>query len=444
MQIPETKYAKSGDLHIAYAADGEGPPDLLCCYWTSHVGAAWDWAPSARLHRRLRTFGRVILFDLPGQGLSDPVSLAELPGIEQWMDYVRVVMDAAGVERAALFVDGVAAGLAIPFAATHPDRVSALILYGACARIYAADGYPFGLPESRREAGLEWWMERWGTGRQLEMTAPTYADDVHERELVGRAERYAASPGVARAFIRFVSQLDVRDVLPTVHVPTLVIHKTGDPWIRAEHGRYLAEHIRNARYVELPGDDHFAYFGDMQAVVAETRSFLEGLPERHDDVDRMLATIMMTDIVDSTKRATDLGDHRWRVLLDQHDEVVREQLARFRGREIRSTGDGFLATFDGTVRAVRCAIAIRETLRSLDIEVRSGVHSGEVESRGEGIDGIAVHIAARVAALAGAGDVLVSQTVKDLTVGADLVFESRGTHALKGVPDEWHVYAVVS
>jgi class 3 adenylate cyclase/alpha-beta hydrolase superfamily lysophospholipase len=442
MDIPKAQYARAGELSIAYTVAGKGPLDIVyCSNLTSHAEAFWDWAPFARLIRRLATLGRVILFDLPGNGLSDPVSLDHLPGIEQWMDYVRVVMDAAGAERAVLFGQDGAGGLAIPFAATHPDRVSALVLCGSFARVHRADGYPFGIPEELRERGLEWWLERWGTGRQLELTAPSLIEEPYEVELIGAAGRYSASHGVARAFFRLISEIDVRDLLPAVHVATLVMHRTGDRWIRVEHGRYLAERIEGARFVELDGDSYYVFYGDMDAVLRELRSFLDTLPEPQ-EANRMLATILFTDIVASTERAAELGDRRWRALLDEHDTTVRAQLARFRGKQIRSTGDGMLATFDGAARAVRAAAAIREALRPLDLRVRAGLHTGEVELRDGGPDGIAVHIAARVAALADGGEVLVSQTVKDLTVGSGLVFEPPGSHALKGVPGEWQTYAL--
>lgn len=441
MDTPRTQYARSGELSIAYSVSGQGPLDiLLCSNWTSHVEATWETPPMARLARRLGTLGRVILFDLPGSGLSDPVSLHALPTIEEWKDHVRVVMDAAGAERAVLFADAAAAGVAIPFAATCPDRVSALVLHGAYARIMRTDGYPIGIPAELMESGIEWWLERWGRGRQLELTAPALADDPYEVESVGRFERLSASPGVARAFFRMIAEIDVREILSAVRVPTLVMHRRDDRWIHVEHGRYLAERIEGARYVELPGDNHYAFHGDTDAIVEEIRSFLGSLPEPG-EVDRMLATILFTDIVDSTRHAATAGDARWRDILDRHDSLVQQQLARFRGRQVRTTGDGVVATFDGAARAVRCAAAIREAMRPLGLEIRAGVHSGEVEKRGDGIDGVAVHIAARIAALASAREVLVSQTVKDLTVGARLEFEERGTHALKGVPELWRTYA---
>jgi pimeloyl-ACP methyl ester carboxylesterase/class 3 adenylate cyclase len=441
MDTVDTRYANAGDLSIAYSVGGEGPPDILICSnWTSHVEAWQHWSSHASFIYRLQTLGRLILFDLPGNGLSDPVSLSELPTLEQWMDYVRLVMDAAGSERAVLLGVGAAGGLAIPFAATHPDRVAGLVLYDSFARVHTADDYPFGVPSEKRDAGVAWWLERWGTGRQLELTAPDAARDPHEIAQAARFERYSASPGVIRAFFDLIADIDVREILPAVRVPTLVLHRSRDRWIRVEHGRYLAERIEGSRYVELPGDAHFPWYGDMDGVVAELRTFVASLPEPQ-SVDRMLATIVFTDIVDSTARAAELGDHRWRELLDRHDEIVREQLTRWRGRQVRSTGDGFLATFDGAARAVRWAEAVHDALRPLGLSIRAGAHTGEIEARGDDVHGIAVHLAARVAALAGAGEVLVSQTVKDLTIGAGIHYEPRGAHTLKGVPGEWSVFA---
>jgi class 3 adenylate cyclase/pimeloyl-ACP methyl ester carboxylesterase len=444
MELPNARYARVGDLSIAYAVGGNGPVDvLLCSNWTTHLEASLDLPPFARFIHRIESFARVIRFDLPGIGMSDPVALDELPTAEEWRDCVRVVLDAAGSQRAVLLAHAAAAGVAIPFAATYPDRAAGLVLNDASARLYRAEDYPIGFPERVRESGLEWWLERWGTGRQLELTAPGFADDPHEVEAMGCFERFAASPGVARAFFRLVGELDVREILPAVRVPTLVLHRAGDRYIRVEHGRYLAERIPGARYVELPGEDHYPFYGDMEAVVAATRSFVATLPEPL-EADRMLATILVTDIVGSTRLAAEVGDRRWRELLDRHDEVVHAELDRFRGEVIRSTGDGVLAMFDGAARGVRCAAAIRAALLRLGLDIRAGLHAGEVELREGGPDGIAVHIAARVGELAESGEVLVSQTVKDLTVGADLTFEPRGSHALKGVPGDWQTYAAVS
>ena len=439
---PQTRYAKSGGLNIAWSMGGEGPHDILfCTSWTSHVEAFWDWAPFARIVRRLATLGRVILFDLPGNGLSDPVASSQLPTIEQWMDHVRVVMDAADSERAVLFTIAMGSLLGVPFAATHPDRVSALVLHGGFARFHRAEGYDFAVPEERREAGIQWWLDRWGTGRQLELTAPDVADDPFEVELMGRTERYCASPGVASAYFRLIAEQDVRKALPAVHVPTLVMNRSGDRWISPAHGKYLADRIAGSKYVELPGTSHYPFYGDTEAVVTEVRSFLGSLGE-HAATDRVLATLLFTDIVGSTAHAARLGDAKWRSLLEQHHALVRQQLARFRGQEIDTTGDGFFATFDGAARAARCAIAIGEAVRALGLHIRAGVHTGEVERIGANVAGVAVHAAARIAALAGSDQVLASQTVKDLTTGSGLRFEDRGSHTLKGVPGEWTLYAV--
>jgi class 3 adenylate cyclase/pimeloyl-ACP methyl ester carboxylesterase len=444
MDMQRTQYARLGELSIAYAVGGDAPVDvLLCSNWTTHVEASLDLPPFARFIHRIESFARAIRFDLPGIGMSDPVALDELPTLEEWRDCVRAVLDAAGSKRAVLFAHGAAAAVAIPFAAMYPERVAGLVLNDASARLYRAADYPIGFPERVRETGIGWWLERWGNGTQLELTAPGFADDPHEVEAMARFERFAASPGLARAFFRLVSDLDVREILPAVRVPTLVVHRAGDRYIRAEHGRYLAEWIPGARYVELPGDDHYPFYGDMEAVIGELRSFLAELPEPR-EADRMLATILVTDIVGSTRLASELGDRRWRELLDRHDEVARAELARYRGTVIRSTGDGILAMFDGAARAVYCAGAIRKALLAHGLDIRAGLHTGEVELRESGPDGIAVHIAARVGELAESGEVLVSQTVKDLTVGADLTFEPRGSHALKGVPGDWQTYAAVN
>ena len=426
---------------------GEGSRHLLyCSNWTSHLEAIWEWPPFARLGHRLETLGRLIMFDLPGTGMSDPVSLAALPTLEQWAEHVVAVLDAAGAPKAVLLASDSAAPVALLVAARHPQRVEALVLYGAFATLYRDDDYAPGIPRDGREEGLRWWVERWGSGRQLEVTAPELADDPHEREPIARIERFSASPGVARALFRMISELDVRDVLPSVHVPTLVVHRSGDRWIHVDHGRYLADRIEDARYVELPGTAHYLVHGDTDAVIAAIRQFLTTLPEPERD-DRVLATVLVTDLVASTEKAAAVGDERWRALLDRHDALVREQVARFGGRTVRSTGDGVLAVFDGAARAVRCAAAVRDALRPLGLGVRAGVHSGEVELRGDGVDGMAVHIAARIAALAGSNELLVSQTVKDLTVGAQLRFETGGTDTLqgvtlKGVPGSWNVYRV--
>ena len=372
------------------------------------------------------------MFDLPGTGMSDPVSLAALPTLEQWADHVVAVLDAAGAPKAVLLASDSAAPVALLVAARHPQRVEALVLYGAFATLYRDDDYAPGIPRDGREEGLRWWVERWGSGRQLEVTAPELAYDPHEREPIARIERFSASPGVARALFRMISELDVRDVLPSVHVPTLVVHRSGDRWIHVDHGRYLADRIEDARYVELPGTAHYLVHGDTDAVIAAIRQFLDALPA--DATAGVLATVLVT--MASTEKAAAVGDERWRALLDRHDALVREQVARFGGRTVRSTGDGVLAVFDGAARAVRCAAAVRDACaRSGSASVPAlAAADGGAPGRRRRRDG-RPHIAARIAALAGSTSCFVSQTVKDLTVGAQLRFDRRHGHVAGRDPE---------
>lgn len=433
----------SAGLHVAYWTVGDGPPDIV---WVPNfVGsgdAFWLWEPMARYFRRLASMGRLTHFDCSGTGGSDPIEPGRIPTMEQWMDDIRVVLDAVGIERATLFAMDSGGPFATLFAATHPDRVAGLILAGAFARLERAPDYPAGWPPEARDQGIEFWLSIWGTGGQLEITAPDLAGDESAREWFGLVERIGGPPRMRRAIFEMITAIDIRDVLPAVRVPTLVVHRTGDRWIRVEHGRYLGEHIPGARYVELPGDDHYPFVGDSDAILAEVREFVTGARDEHADEERVLATVLFTDIVDSTSRAAELGDRKWRDLLDRHDDGVRDALRRFRGREVKTTGDGFFATFDGPARAVRCARSISDLGRSLGVEIRAGLHCGEVEIRGDDVGGISVHVGARVAAMARPSEVLVSQTVKDLTIGSGLTFDDRGSHTLKGVPGEWRVYSV--
>ena len=430
MAMPVTRYAKSGDVHIAYQVFGSGPIDLVVVPgFVSHIENYWDHPDLARWLLRLSSFARVAIFDKRGTGLSDRV--AEAPSLDQRMDDARAVMDAVGMERAALL--GVSEGgpLATLFAATYPQRCQALVLYGTFAR--SSWITPEGL-----QAFLEYIGKAWGSGRSLPMWAPSHRDDPALKQWWGRFERLGASPAAAMAVVRMVSQIDISDILSSVHVPTLVIHCTGDTLISVEHGRFLAEHIPGARLLELPGDDHLFFIHEQ--VVDAIEEFLTGsisAAEGH----RVLATVLFTDIVGSTARAEQLGDQRWRNLLEAHHTAVRRELARFRGNEVRSLGDGFLATFDGPARAVRCACSIVEAVRALGIEVRSGLHTGEIEIAGNDVQGIAVHIASRVSALAGPGEVLVSRTVKDLVAGSGLRFSERGEHSLKGLQEPMDLYA---
>jgi len=438
--MPETRYAKSGDIHVAYQVSGRGPLDLVFVPgFVSHLEHQWQNPRLAQMLRRLASFSRFIMFDRPGTGLSD--RLAGVPTLEQRMDNVRAVMDAVGSERAALL--GVSEGgpMSILFAATYPERTAALILYGSYARRMWAPDHPWGRTETEMSAILERMERGWGKDPNLALWAPSVADNEEVCRAVATFQRLAASPGAALTVIRMTTEIDVRHVLPVVRVPTLVIHRTGDRVTGIGQARYLAEHIRDAKLVELAGDDHLPWFGDSDAIVDEIEEFLTGVRPEHDD-DRVLATILFTDVVGSTEKAAVMGDRRWRGLLERYYAVARRELARFAGREIDSAGDGLFAAFDGPARAIRCACRVRDEVRPLGIEVRSGLHAGECDVLGEKISGIAVHIGARVAANAAAGEVLVSNTVKDLVAGSGIRFESRGTHVLKGVPGEWPLFAV--
>ena len=439
---PETRYAKSGSVHIAYQIVGHGTSDLIVLAgFYSHLEAQWDEPHYARFLERLASFSRLILLDQRGTGLSDRA--VRLPTLEQHIDDVLAVMDAVGIERAAIL--GIAQGgaLAALLAATHPDRVSGLILYAAYARLMQAEDYPWG-----RDAG---WYRRlmrdtesdWGTGAILERLAPGRAEDRSFSDWWARFERLIHSPGSALAYLRMQAEVDIRQVLPVIRAPTLVVQRRDDVYRDPGNSRYLAEHIPGATYVEVPGREHLIYLGDQDAIIAEVEEFLTGA-RRGPESSRVLATLLFTDIVGSTERASDLGDQEWRELLAAHHAVLREQIGRFRGREVATSGDGFLATFDGPARAVQCALVAGDALRPLGLEIRAGLHTGEIEVVGDDISGIAVHIAARIASKAGAGEVLVSATVKDLVAGSGLRFQDRGSHTLKGVPQEWRLFAATT
>ena len=434
---PETKYARSGDVHVAYQVFGEGELDVvLVPGYITHVELVWENDAFARGLEALGSFARVINFDRRGSGLSDPVR--DAPSLEERMDDVRAVMDAAGSERAALI--GVSEGvpMSILFAATYPERVQALVCCGGMARSTPAPDYPYGeSPEALAESGTEFILPYWGQGAALDVAAPSQWNNKEAHDFFARMERATASPGMLLQLAQMFVEIDIRDVVPTVHVPTLLLHRRHDMLVNVRHSRWLAEHMPNAKLVELPGQDHTLWYEHPELAFAEIQEFLTGSTYAPEP-ERMLATVLFTDIVDSTSTAADLGDARWRSVLEQHQKVVRDELERFNGREVKSTGDGFLATFDGPARAVRCA---REILDSSDVPVRAGLHTGECEVMGEDIGGIAVHIAARVSALAGPSEVLVSRTVKDLVVGSGLDFSDRGSHELKGVPDTWELYA---
>ena len=442
MRRPETRYARSGDAHIAYQVVGTGPRDLVYVPgWLSNVELNWEEPAYARFLTRLASFARLILFDKRGTGLSDRVPDQELPTLEQRMDDVRAVLDAVDSERAALFGVSEGGAMSALFAATYPERTSALVMYGSYARRQRTSDYPWGQSAEDLAASLREIEQGWGGPVGRAIRAPSAAHDERFMRFWASYLVQSASPQAALTLARMNAEIDVRPILSAIRVPTLILHREGDRVVGTGDARYLAEQIPSAMLVLLAGDDHLPWVGDQDAVLDEVEECLTGI-RRGPALDRVLATVLFTDIVDSTKKAAELGDTKWKGLLHAHDERVRTELARFRGVEVKTTGDGFLASFDGPARAVGCAHAIVDGVRNLGIEIRAGCHTGEVELLDGDLGGIAVHIGARVAALAGAGEVLVSSTVKDLVVGSGLTFDDRGLHRLKGVPDEWHLYAV--
>jgi class 3 adenylate cyclase len=441
---PETRYAKTSDgVHIAYASAGEGPALIFIPGFVSNVELFWEDPDASRFFGRLSRFTRVTVLDKRGTGLSDPVPNDNLPPIEVRMDDVRAVMDAIGAERA--FIAGHSEGgqNAAVFAATYPGRTLGLILLTSDVRGAWAPDHPWGMKRDEWEAEQDLIERGWGTGEYMATffpaIMPSLANDERASQRFAKFWRRSASPAAAMAVNLMWWETDIRGVLPAISVPTLIAWRSGSPW--AAESRYLAEHIPHAIAVEIEGPDHVPWAGDMEPFLGEIEGFVTGTRPPIAP-DRVLATVLFTDIVGSTERAAALGDAKWRELLDRHHAAIRVELDRFRGTEIDTAGDGFLATFDGPARAVRCALSIISTLRDLGLEVRTGVHTGEVELRGDGVAGLAVHIGARVAALAGPGQVLVSSTVKDLTAGSGLTFENAGQHALKGVPDRWQLYRV--
>ncbi len=448
MKAPETRYAKTSDgVHIAYSVTGEGPIDLLVVMgWTSHLELLWGEPGITRFLTRLASFSRLIMFDKRGTGLSDRVSPDRFPSLEVRMDDARAVLSEVGSTRAVVF--GVSEGgpMATLYAATYPDRTAALILFGTSACWRPAEDYPFpNTSDERFEANMEAEERGWGTleyaAEQLRTWgAPSLAGDEAVTRWLADYMRQAASPGAAIALSRMNRGIDVRAALPAIHVPTLVLAREQDQDFDVVETKWMADRIRGARFASFPGRDHFFWVGDQDQLLDEIQGFVAGVRSDEADLDRMLATVMFTDIVGSTARAAELGDSGWRELLEKHHGVVRAMLGRFRGREVDTAGDGFFATFDGPARAVRCAQEICASVRGLDLEVRAGVHTGEVEMIDQKVGGIAVNVGARVAALAGPSEVMVSQTVKDLVSGSGLVFEDAGEHELKGVPDRWRLY----
>jgi class 3 adenylate cyclase len=433
----ETRYAMNGDLRVAYRASREGARDIVFVPNWMTCGDILPELPSLRgWVEAMTSLGRLIFFDQPGSGASDPVTPGALPTLEQWADSITAVLDDLGTHEAVLLASNGGSATAALFAATHPSRTTALVVLEGYADFTRTDVFD----SEEFFAGI---LATWGTGESQHVVNPDMPWNEEVRATWARHERLAASPATVALVLPLVLEVDVRAVLPTIRVPTLVVHHTDDPVILPQKGKYVADHISGAKYVELPGRNVYHFVEPWRSSFQEIAEFITG---HHADVadDRVLATVLFTDIVDSTRRAAEMGDRDWRALLDAHDAVVRSQLARFRGREVNTSGDGFLAMFDGPQRAIRCAIAIRDAVQTLGIQVRAGLHTGECEVRGDDIGGIAVHIGARVSALAGPNDVLVSSTLRDLVIGSGLEFEERGSHELKGVPGEWRLFAVAS
>jgi class 3 adenylate cyclase/pimeloyl-ACP methyl ester carboxylesterase len=441
--IPTTRYVKSDDVHVAYQVNGDGPVDLLWVPgFVSHMEAGWQNPQTAGILRRLSSFSRLILFDKRGTGMSDRGS--QIFTLEQRMHDVRAILDEIGSERAVLF--GVSEGgpMSLLYAASYPERTAALILYGSYAKRSWAHDYPFGWKDEQWERVLGNIEHNWGTpqGTSVAMWAPSLMKNPEAAERMAAYFRAAASPGAAAAIMRMNREIDVRNILPTIRTPTLILHRTADRVSEIGHARYMAEHIPEAKLIELPGIDHVYWTPGGEVIVDHIEQFVTGRRQQRQP-ERVLATVMFIDIANSTQRAATLGDNSWRQLLEKFYATVREVLQQYKGREINTSGDGFLATFDGPARAVRCAGAIRDAVHTLGLDVRCGLHTGECEIVADDLAGIAVHIGARVASLADAGEILVSQTLRDLVAGSGLTFETHGTHVLKGVPGEWQLYRAV-
>jgi class 3 adenylate cyclase len=440
--VPETRYTKSGRYNIAYQVVGSGPLDLIWIPgFVSNIELAWDEPLLARFLSRLASFSRLILFDKRGTGLSDRVPLDELPTLEERVEDVVAVLNAARSERAALCGHSEGGNTAVLFAATYPQRTIALVTLGIFAKRVWSPDYPWAPKADDRAAEIDAMERDWGVDSGVAKLAPSaMRDEAFSRRLATYFRR-SASPGAGAAIMRTNTRIDIRSVLPTIRVPTLVIHRSKDLDAKVEEGRWIAGQIPGARFLELPGEDHLPWVGDQDAVLDPVEEFLTGSrPVRA--VDRVLATVLFVDIVGSTKRAAELGDARWADLLGEFFAAARRELERYRGREVQTTGDGLLATFDGPARAVRCALELRDVVRGLGLEIRAGVHTGELELGPDDVRGIAVHIGARVAALAGDGEVWASSVVRDLVPGSGLAFDDRGVHSLKGVPDDWRLFAV--
>ena len=444
MEAPVTRYTKSGDVNIAYQVIGNGPIDLVFVMgWVSNIEEFWKEPGFARFLNRLAAFARLVVFDKRGTGLSDRVSIEHLPTLEQRMDDVRAVMDAVGSERAALV--GVSEGgpMCALFAATYPERTRALVMIGGYAQALRSDDQPWARAPEDVERQLDEIARDWGGPVRLRERAPSAFHDERFRDWWSGYLRASASPGAAAALTRMNSEIDVRHALPVIGVPTLIVHAARDQSISVEHSRYMARQIAGARYLELDSQDHLPWIADTETITAEIEELLTG--ERGaPHPDRMLATVLFTDIVDSTGTAAALGDRRWREVVELHTAASASAIARYQGRVVKDRGDGFLATFDGPARAIRCARAMCDAVRPLGIAIRAGLHTGECDVIGKDIGGIAVHTGARVADLARGNEVLVSSTVKDLVAGSGIEFEDRGLHTLRGVPEQWRIFAVKS
>jgi len=437
---PETKYAISGDISIAYQVIGNGPLDLVyVAGWVSHLEYGWEEPSLSHFYQRLASFSRLILFDKRGTGLSDRVSY--FPTLEQRMDDVRAVMDAAGSEKAALLGVSEGGSMAILFAATYPERTVALIGFGVFAKRIWSPDYPWAPTPEKRQEFFDTIRDDWGGVVDLDTLAPSRAQDMRFRQWWSGYLRRSASPGAALELARWNTEIDVRHILPVIRVPSLIIQRRDDQDAHWEEGRYIASQIPGAKFVDLPGTDHMPWVGDSDSIVDEVEVFLTGVRPVGQS-DRVLATVAFTDIVDSTRHLANLGDRQWRNLLDLHDAIILRQVMQFRGKIVQNTGDGFLLIFDGPARAIRCVCAIIEEVQELGIRIRTGIHTGEVEWRYNDVGGIAVHIAARVLAKAGAGEVWISRTVKDLVAGSGIQLVDQGVFSLKGVPDEWYLFSV--
>lgn len=442
MTPPPVRYAKNGGVHIAYQVLGDGPIDLVLVHgWVSHLELNWDEPSIARFLERLASFSRLIVFDKRGTGLSDRVAENELPTLEQRMEDMRVVLDAVGSRRSALMGISEGGPMCALFAATHAERTAALIMCGSYARWIRDDDCPWAMTREQHEAAAAAFERGWGTPIGFKTVAPTSSADERYRNWWARYLRMGASPGAGVTLYRMNYEIDIRSLLPAIRVPTLLLHRSGDRLINVEASRYMAQRIPGARLVELPGDDHLVFLGDSETVLGEIQEFITGA-RAPTAQETKLTTVVFVDIASSTERAAALGDARWRDLLGEFHQAVRRELDHHRGRLIDTAGDGAFASFDGPVRAIRCASAIRDRVGTLGLRIRAGVHTGECQIAGDKLAGMAVHIGARVAACAQPDQVLVSSTVKDLVAGAGLRFSDLGLKALKGVPGEWRLFSV--